>query len=162
MVSGGSGACAVMPGSPTRHPTRPPYRMPDREEIELPFPAPMLRDGHVLRLIAVDRAIHVIVLTTLAIVLYTFAKHDATLHRDYVNIISDLSGTTPGESQVRGVLGYLDEPSSTRLLVSSSWGSWSPPTPPSRPRRWLASGFPALGRVPDTAGHRRAHFYRDL
>lgn len=81
--------------------------MPDHDEIELPLRGPMLRDRYVLRLIAVDRAIHVIVLTTLAIVLYTFARHDATLHRDYTNIMSDLSGTTPGESQVRGVLGYL-------------------------------------------------------
>jgi uncharacterized membrane protein (DUF2068 family) len=81
--------------------------MPSRDEIELPVRGPMLRDKYVLRLIAVDRAIHVIVLTTLAIILYTFARHDATLHRDYVNIMSDLSGTTPGESQVRGVLGYL-------------------------------------------------------
>ena len=47
-----------------------------------------------LRLIAVDRAIHVIVLSVLAIVLFTFARHDATLHRDYQNIMSDLSGTT--------------------------------------------------------------------
>jgi uncharacterized membrane protein (DUF2068 family) len=82
-------------------------RMPDRDEIEVPVRGPMLRDKYVLRLIAVDRAIHVIVLTTLAIILYTFARHDASLHRDYVNIMSDLSGTTPGESQVRGVLGYL-------------------------------------------------------
>jgi uncharacterized membrane protein (DUF2068 family) len=82
-------------------------RMPERDEIELPLRGPMLRDKYVLRLIAVDRAIHVIVLTTLAIILYTFARHDASLHRDYVNVMSDLSGTTPGESQVRGVLGYL-------------------------------------------------------
>lgn len=82
-------------------------RMPDRKEIEVPLRGPMLRDRYILRLIAVDRAVHVLVLTTLAIILYTFARHDATLHRDYVNIMSDLSGTTPGESQVRGVLGYL-------------------------------------------------------
>jgi uncharacterized membrane protein (DUF2068 family) len=81
--------------------------MPDRDEIEIPARGPMLRDKYVLRLIAVDRAIHVVVLTTLAVILYTFARHDASLHRDYVNIMSDLSGTTPGESQVRGVLGYL-------------------------------------------------------
>lgn len=91
--------------APPTDPTR--DRMPDRDEIEVPLRGPMLRDRYVLRLIAVDRAIHVIVLTTLAIILYTFAKHDATLHRDYVNIMGDLSGTTPGESQVRGVLGYL-------------------------------------------------------
>ncbi len=91
--------------SPPSEPTR--DRMPDREEIEVPLRGPMLRDRYVLRLIAVDRAVHVIVLTALAVILYTFARHDATLHRDYVNIMSDLSGTTPGESQVRGVLGYL-------------------------------------------------------
>jgi uncharacterized membrane protein (DUF2068 family) len=67
----------------------------------------MLRDRYVLRLIALDRAIHVVVLSVLAVVLFTFAHHDATLHRDYVNIMNDLSGTTPGESQLRGVLGYL-------------------------------------------------------
>jgi uncharacterized membrane protein (DUF2068 family) len=90
---------------PPLEPTR--DRMPDRAEIDVPARGPMLRDRYVLRLIAVDRAIHVIVLTTLAVILYTFARHDATLHRDYVNIMGDLSGTTPGESQVRGVLGYL-------------------------------------------------------
>jgi uncharacterized membrane protein (DUF2068 family) len=91
--------------APPLEPTR--DRMPDRGEIEVPERGPMLRDRYVLRLIAVDRAIHVIVLTTLAVVLYTFARHDASLHRDYVNIMGDLSGTTPGESQVRGVLGFL-------------------------------------------------------
>ena len=91
----------ALPEEPTRD------RMPDRDEIEIPARGPMLRDKYVLRLIAVDRAIHVIVLSTLAIILYTFARHDASLHRDYVNIMSDLSGTTPGESQVRGILGYL-------------------------------------------------------
>ena len=96
---------AWLADGPPEEPTR--DRMPDRDEIEIPARGPMLRDKYVLRLIAVDRAIHVIVLTTLAIILYTFARHDASLHRDYVNIMSDLSGTTPGESQVRGVLGYL-------------------------------------------------------
>ena len=96
---------AWIPEAPPEHPAR--DRMPDREEIKIPPRGPMLRDKYVLRLIAVDRAIHVIVLTTLAVILYTFARHDASLHHDYVNIMSDLSGTTPGESQVRGILGYL-------------------------------------------------------
>jgi len=98
------------PAQPTRE------RMPARDEIELPVRGPLLRDRYVLRLIAVDRAIHVIVLTVLAIVLFTFARHDATLHRDYENIMSDLSGTTPGEA------------------------SWCWPMPPSRPRRWSGCG----------------------
>jgi uncharacterized membrane protein (DUF2068 family) len=84
-----------------------PERVPSRDEIELPDRGPILRDRYVLRLIALDRAIHVTVLTVLAIVLFTVAGHDSSLHHDYVNIMSDLSGTTPGEAQVRGVLGYL-------------------------------------------------------
>ncbi len=73
----------------------------------MPARGPALRDRYILRLIAVDRAIHVVVLGVLAVVLFTFARHDAALHRDYVNIMDDLSGGTPGESQLRGVLGYL-------------------------------------------------------
>ncbi len=103
--------------TPPETPTR--DRMPGRGEISVPLRGPMLRDRYVLRLIAVDRAVHVLVLTALALILYTFARHDASLHRDYVNIMSDLSGTTPGESQVRGVLGYLGRAfkySPTRLI----------------------------------------------
>jgi uncharacterized membrane protein (DUF2068 family) len=102
---------------PPTEPSR--ERVPSRDEILIPPRGPMLRDRYVLRLIAVDRAIHVVVLTVLAVVLYTFARHDAALHRDYVDIMSDLSGTTPGESQVRGVLGYLGRAfkySPTRLI----------------------------------------------
>jgi uncharacterized membrane protein (DUF2068 family) len=58
-------------------------------------------------LIAVDRAIHVVVLVTLAVVLFTFAGHDASLRREYTDIMNDLSGANPGEAQLRGVLGYL-------------------------------------------------------
>lgn len=102
---------------PPQGPSR--ERVPGRDEIIVPPRGPMLRDRYVLRLIAVDRAIHVIVLATLAVVLFTFARHDAALHRDYVNVMSDLSGATPGESQVRGVLGYLGKAfkySPTRLI----------------------------------------------
>ncbi len=60
-----------------------------------------------LRLIALDRAVHVVVLTSLAIVLFTFAAHDQTLHRDYDNIMDALAGGRPGAAQARGVLGYL-------------------------------------------------------
>jgi uncharacterized membrane protein (DUF2068 family) len=91
----------LIPEQPTRE------RVPPREEIKIPARGPVLRDRYVLRLIALDRAIHVVVLTLLAAALFTFARHDATLHRDYVRIMNDLSGGTPGESQVRGILGYM-------------------------------------------------------
>ena len=66
-----------------------------------------LRDRYILRLIAVDRAIHVVVLTGLAVALFTFAAHDQALHHDYQNIMNDLAGGTPGASQARGLLGYF-------------------------------------------------------
>ncbi|HEY5383783.1 MAG TPA: DUF2127 domain-containing protein [Acidimicrobiales bacterium] len=82
-------------------------RVETRDEIALPLRGAALRDRYVLRLIAVDRAIHVIVLTGLSIALFTFAAHDQALHHDYQNIMNDLAGGTPGASQARGLLGYL-------------------------------------------------------
>jgi uncharacterized membrane protein (DUF2068 family) len=91
----------TLPAEPARE------RIPPRDEIRLPLRGAALRDRYVLRLIAVDRAIHVIVLTGLAIALFTFAAHDQALHHDYQNIMNDLAGGTPGASQARGLLGYL-------------------------------------------------------
>ncbi len=82
-------------------------RVPRREEIDVPARGPVLRDRYVLRLIALDRAVHVVLLTLLAVVLFAFARHDAALHRDYTDIMNDLNGGNPGEAQVRGLLGYL-------------------------------------------------------
>jgi uncharacterized membrane protein (DUF2068 family) len=82
-------------------------RVEPRDEIDLPLRGSALRDRYVLRLIAIDRAIHVVVLAGLAIALFTFAAHDQALHHDYQNIMNDLAGGTPGASQARGVLGYL-------------------------------------------------------
>ena len=82
-------------------------RVTPREQIELPARGPVLRDRYVLRLIALDRAVHVVVLSVLALVLFTFARHDAALHRDYNTIMNDLSGGDPGAVQIRGILGYL-------------------------------------------------------
>jgi uncharacterized membrane protein (DUF2068 family) len=90
---------------PPEQPDRP--RVEQRDEIELPLRGAALRDRYVLRLIAVDRAIHVVVLTGLAVALFTFAAHDQALHHDYQNIMNDLAGGTPGASQARGLLGYF-------------------------------------------------------
>jgi uncharacterized membrane protein (DUF2068 family) len=86
-------------------PDRP--QVEQRDEIELPLRGAALRDRYVLRLIAVDRAIHVVVLAGLAVALFTFAAHDQALHHDYQNIMNDLAGGTPGASQARGLLGYF-------------------------------------------------------
>jgi uncharacterized membrane protein (DUF2068 family) len=82
-------------------------RVEQRDDIHLPLRGSALRDRYVLRLIALDRALHVVVLTGLAIALFTFAANDQALHQDYQNIMNDLAGGTPGASQARGLLGYL-------------------------------------------------------
>ena len=81
--------------------------VPTRAEIALPDRGPVLRDRYVLRLIAFDRAIHVVLLTTLAAALFTFARHHTALQHDYNAIMNDLSGGDPGATSVRGVLGHL-------------------------------------------------------
>ncbi len=90
-----------LPSSPTRD------TVETRDEIEVPVRGPVLRDRYVLRLIAFDRAIHVLVLSVLALVLFTFAGHIGALHHDYNDIMNDLSGGDPGASQVRGILGVF-------------------------------------------------------
>jgi uncharacterized membrane protein (DUF2068 family) len=58
-------------------------------------------------LIALDRAVHVVVLTFLGIVFLTFAGHSRALHSDYQNIMNALNGGGAAALRVRGVLGYL-------------------------------------------------------
>jgi uncharacterized membrane protein (DUF2068 family) len=82
-------------------------RVPGRDEIELPLRGPALRDRYVLRLIALDRAVHVVLLTLVAVAFLTFAGHDRALHTDYENLMNALNGGGVAASKVRGVLGYL-------------------------------------------------------
>jgi uncharacterized membrane protein (DUF2068 family) len=96
---------AWVTGLPPDRPSR--DHVPQRDQIELPARGPILRDRYVLRLIAVERSIHVIVFGFLAVALFLFASNDATLHRDYLDVMNDLNGGSPGEAQVRGVIGIL-------------------------------------------------------
>jgi uncharacterized membrane protein (DUF2068 family) len=85
------------------HPAR--ERPESRDEIAVPERGPMLRDRYVLRLIALDRAVHVVVLSVVAVLLLSIARHNQALHRDYIDIMNDLSGGDPGASKARGFLG---------------------------------------------------------
>ncbi len=87
------------------HPTE--ERVPSRDEIDVPLRGPALRDRYVLRLIALDRVIHVVILVFLAVVFVTFANHNKALHADYQNIMNALNGGGPAAARFRGVLGYL-------------------------------------------------------
>jgi len=81
--------------------------VPSRDEIEVPARGPVLRDKYVLRLIAFDRFTHVVVLVTLAVLLFAFGRHHAVLQNDYNHILDDLSGASPGTVQARGFLVHL-------------------------------------------------------
>ena len=82
-------------------------RVPGRDEIDLPLRGPALRDRYVLRLIALDRALHLVLLTLLAVAFLTFAGHDQALHTEYENLMNALNGGGVAASKVRGLLGYL-------------------------------------------------------
>ena len=97
-----------MRGSPRSHPRRPrASTVPDREEIQLPERGIFLRDKYVLRLIAVERGLHVFFYGLVAVVLFIIGRHHATFRHDYQEIMNDLSGGDPASVQVRGLLGHL-------------------------------------------------------
>jgi uncharacterized membrane protein (DUF2068 family) len=79
--------------------------VPGRDEIVLPLRGALLRDRYVLRLIALDRAIHVILLVGVAIVLFVFVSHRNALQGDYNSIMNSLLGSSGGPGALRGFLG---------------------------------------------------------
>ena len=79
-----------VPRRPPEHPAR--ELAPSRDDIELPLRGPLLRDRYVLRLIAVDRALHVVLLGSLAFVIFFFVGDHAALQRDYTQIVQAFGG----------------------------------------------------------------------
>jgi uncharacterized membrane protein (DUF2068 family) len=78
------------PGQPTdRWPPR-------REDVVLPLRGRPLRDRYVLRLIALDRVLHFLVLGGLAAALFLFANNKAMLTADFTRILKDLQGGLGG------------------------------------------------------------------
>lgn len=72
------------PGSPARD------LPPVRDEIELPLRGRPLRDKFVLRLIAVNRAVHFLVLGTIAALIVVFTFHRDQLKSKTFRVLSDL------------------------------------------------------------------------
>jgi uncharacterized membrane protein (DUF2068 family) len=92
------------PGHPTRrHP-------PERSEIELPLRGKPLRDKVVLRLIAIDRAFHVVVLGGLGALVLVFAADRRTLRHTFYKVLADLQGgVVSGHAHAtHGLLHELD------------------------------------------------------
>jgi uncharacterized membrane protein (DUF2068 family) len=69
---------------------------PRREEVLLPLRGRPLRDRYALRLIALDRALHFLVLGVLSGGLFVFAHNKAMLHSDFTRILKDLQGGLGG------------------------------------------------------------------
>ncbi|MEA2391901.1 MAG: hypothetical protein QOK31_2010 [Solirubrobacteraceae bacterium] len=81
---------------------------PQREEIELPLRGRPLRDKVVLRVIAVDRALHFVVLGLLGLAILLFASRNGVRHTFY-RVLSDLQeGVGGGPVQASGH-GFLHE-----------------------------------------------------
>jgi uncharacterized membrane protein (DUF2068 family) len=83
---------------------------PDRDEIELPLRGKALRDKIVLRLIAIDRAVHFVVLGLLGIAILLFASHRASFRDRFYRVVTDLQGGVAGSGRVHhGLLGEIDK-----------------------------------------------------
>ncbi|MEA2154131.1 MAG: hypothetical protein QOE11_271, partial [Solirubrobacteraceae bacterium] len=96
-----------LPVAPPPNPTR--ERPPAREEIDLPLRGKPLRDKVVLRVIAVNRLLHFIVLGAIAIVIFAFASNRDALRGRFYRIVSDLqTGTSSGRPTSHGLLHELD------------------------------------------------------
>ena len=99
-----------LPLTPPPNATR--QHIPAREELELPLRGRPLRDKVVLRLIAIDRALHFLILGLLGAALLILASHRASLRRSgFYKALADLQGgAVTGNGRARhGLLGEVDK-----------------------------------------------------
>jgi uncharacterized membrane protein (DUF2068 family) len=80
-------------------------RVPSRDEVTVPTRGPRLRDRYVLRLIAVDRALHVVVLLAVVIAVIIFVHSRGAFNRDYQQLMNGISGSRP--DALTNILGRL-------------------------------------------------------
>lgn len=99
-----------LPLEPPRSPAR--RHVPARGEVELPLRGKALRDKIVLRVIAVDRALHFVVLAALAVAVFLIASHQHQLRTDFYRVMTDIQGGVGGgplQTGHHGLIGRLDE-----------------------------------------------------
>jgi uncharacterized membrane protein (DUF2068 family) len=106
---------------PLPPPEAPVRRLPPaRDEVELPLRGKALRDKVVLRVIAIDRALHFVLLAALAALLLVFASHVAGARRLFNRVVADYGG--PGHVPKHGLAHDLERlvtlQSSTLRLVA--------------------------------------------
>jgi uncharacterized membrane protein (DUF2068 family) len=109
---------AWLPVAPPVDPER--DDLPTRDEIELPLRGRPLRDRYVLRIIAIDRALHFVLLALVAVLLLALVAHHSAWQSDVTKIINDIqagAGGPQGDTG-HGLLGEfhkLTSLSTTRL-----------------------------------------------
>jgi uncharacterized membrane protein (DUF2068 family) len=100
------------------HPAR--DHLPARDELELPLRGRPLRDKIVLRLIAVNRALHFLVLGLLGALILLFSSSRDMFRARFFQVVADLQGgaVSGGGGAKTGLLGEIDKAfslQSTRL-----------------------------------------------
>ena len=96
---------------------------PGRDEIELPLRGRPLRNRYVLRLIALDRVVHFVVLAALGIAIILFAGHQKDLRSDYIRILNSLQASVGFVSSRNGFfreITHLVSLSTTKLYLYGS------------------------------------------
>jgi uncharacterized membrane protein (DUF2068 family) len=96
-----------LPLPPPARPARP--TLPRREEIALPLRGKPLRDRVVVRLIAIDRALHFLVLALLGWAIFLFASHRVQLRGAFYRVASDIQQTLGGGPVTRQKTGVLHD-----------------------------------------------------
>jgi uncharacterized membrane protein (DUF2068 family) len=92
-----------LPEAPARrHP-------PDQTEIEVPLRGKALRDKVVLRIIAVDRVFHFLILGLLGIAVLAVAANEGSLRREFYRVVTDLEGAAGGAVQYSQRGGFVGE-----------------------------------------------------
>lgn len=98
-----------LPLLPPEHPER--RHLPPRDQITLPLRGKALRDRYVLRLIAVDRFVHFVVLGLLAAAVLLFRRNQSVLDSYWVGILRNLQAGTGGpvRDTSTGLIGELNK-----------------------------------------------------
>jgi uncharacterized membrane protein (DUF2068 family) len=117
---------------PLAPPNKPKRELPpSREEIELPLRGKALRDKVVLRIIAIDRAIHFLVLGLLASAVFLFAAHEVRVRDVFYRVVNAVQGTnvSPAHPSHGGFLHTLEHlftlKSSTLYLVAAAAAAYA-------------------------------------
>jgi uncharacterized membrane protein (DUF2068 family) len=83
---------------------------PERDQIVVPQRGKALRDKVVLRLIAVDRAFHFVVLGLLGVAVLLLASHRTSLRASFYKVMTALQGgVAGGPVQTSGHVGFVHE-----------------------------------------------------